>query len=215
MTPPTHHPSDETLLDFARGALSPGRSLVLRAHLGACPACSASVRLAEAVGGALLSELAPADMAPDALDQALARIERPPAPVAAPGVRPRDNWIRVPADVLTAAARRKRWAAPGVWVAPVTRDRRTGERSYLLGVGRGIAVPRHTHRGVEMVCVLTGAYDDRGDQHHPGDFAENDEAVEHRPRVTRDGECVCLIAADNALVARDLLGWIMQPLVRI
>ena len=215
MTPPTHHPSDETLLDFARGALSPGRSLVLRAHLGVCPACHASVRLAEAVGGALLSDLAPAELAPDALDQALARIERPPAPVAAPSVRTPDGWIRVPADVLIAAARRKRWAAPGVWVAPVTRDRRTGERSYLLGVGRGIAVPRHTHRGVEMVCVLTGAYDDRGDQHHPGDFAENDEAVEHRPRVTRDGECVCLIAADNALVARDLIGWIMQPLVRI
>ena len=210
MTLPTHHPSDETLLDFARGALSPGRSLVLSAHLGVCPACRASVRLAEAVGGALLGELAP-----DALDQALARIERPPAPVAAPSVRTPDGWIRVPADVLIAAERRKRWAAPGVWVASVTRDRRTGERSYLLGVGRGIAVPRHTHRGVEMICVLTGAYDDRGDKHHPGDFAENDEAVEHRPRVTRDGECVCLIAADNALVARDLIGWIMQPLVRI
>jgi putative transcriptional regulator len=215
MTLPTHHPSDETLLDFARGALSPGRSLVLRAHLGVCPACRASVRLAEAVGGALLGELAPAELAPDALDQALARIERPPAPLATPTVRAPAGWIRVPADVLIAAERRKRWAAPGVWVAPVTRDRHTGERSYLLGVGRGIAVPRHTHRGVEMICVLTGAYDDRGATHHPGDFAESDEAVEHKPRVTRDGECVCLIAADNALVARDLIGWIMQPLVRI
>ena len=215
MTPPTHHPSDETLLDFARGALSPGRSLVLRAHLGVCAECRANVRLAEAVGGALVSELAPAELAPDALAQALARIERPPPPLAAPIIPTPDNWIRVPTDVLIAAARRKRWAAPGVWVAPVMRDRRTGERSYLLGIGRGIAVPKHTHKGVEMICVLTGAYDDRGEMHHPGDFAENGEAVEHKPRVTMDGECVCLIAADNALVARDLLGWIMQPLVRI
>jgi len=215
MTLPTHHPSDETLLDFARGALSPGRSLVLSAHLGVCPACRASVRLAEAVGGALLGELAPAELAPDALARALAGIERPPAPLAAPTVRAPAGWIHVPADVLIAAVRRKRWAAPGVWVAPVTRDRRTGERSYLLGVGRGIAVPRHTHKGVEMICVLTGAYDDRGATHHPGDFAENDEAVEHKPRVTPAGECVCLIAADNALIARDLIGWIMQPLVRI
>ena len=215
MTQPTHHPSDETLFDFARGALTPGRSLVLRAHLGVCPGCRASVRLAEAVGGALMGELAPAEMARDALDQALARIERPPAPVAVPTVRANGNWIRVPTDVLIAAERRRRWAAPGVWVAPVTRDRRTGERCYLLGVGRGIAVPKHTHKGVEMICVLTGAYDDRGEMHHPGDFAENGEAVEHKPRVTMDGECVCLIAADNALVARDLIGWIMQPLVRI
>jgi putative transcriptional regulator len=215
MTLPTHHPSDETLLDFARGALSPGRSLVLRAHLGVCPACRASVRLAEAVGGALLGDLEPAEMAPDALDQALARIERPPASPATPAVRAPADWITVPADVLVAAARRKRWAAPGVWVAPVTRDRKTGERSYLLGIGRGIAVPKHSHRGVEMTCVLTGAYTERGNTHGAGDFAEVDEAVEHRPRVTMDGECVCLIAADNALVPRDLLGWIMQPLVRI
>jgi putative transcriptional regulator len=215
MTLPTHHPSDETLLDMARGALGPGRSLVLRVHLGACPACRASVRMAEAVGGALLADLAPADLAPDALAQALARIERPPPPAAAPALRAPPDWISAPADVLVAAARRKRWAAPGVWVAPVTRDRRTGERSYLLGIGRGIAVPKHSHKGVEMTCVLTGAYADRGDTHRVGDFAEVDEAVEHRPRVTMDGACVCLIAADNALVPRDLLGWIMQPLVRI
>jgi putative transcriptional regulator len=215
MTHPNHHPSDETLFDFARGALSAGRAMVLKVHLGVCPACRAQVRLGEAVGGALLSELAPADMAPDALDQALARIERPaPAPVAT-AVRTPDDWIRVPADVLVAAARRKRWAAPGVWVAPVLRDRRTGERSYLLGIGPGIAVPKHTHRGVEMTCVLTGAYTEGDDTHRPGDLAEVDDEIEHRPRVTMEGECVCLIAADNALVPRDLLAWIMQPLVRI
>jgi len=215
LTLPTHHPSEETLLDFARGALTLGRSLVLRAHLGACPTCRASVRVAEAVGGALLAELAPTEMASDALPQALARIERPPEPVVATAIRTPDNWIRVPTEVLVAAAQRRRWAAPGVWVAPVTRDRKTGERSYLLGIGRGIAVPKHTHKGVETVCVVAGAYEDRGAAHLAGDFAENDEAVEHKPRVTMDGDCVCLIAADNALVARDLLGWIMQPLVRI
>ena len=215
MTAPTRHPSPETLFDFARGALEPGRRLVLRAHLGACAECRAQVRLGEAVGGALLSELEPSALAPDALDKALARIERPPAPAAAPEPRGPGDWIDAPAEVLVAARRRRRWAAPGVWVAPVTRNRATGARSYLLGIGPGIAVPRHGHKGVEMVCVLKGAFDDRGQVHRPGDFSENDESVEHRPRVTRDGECVCLVAADNALVARDFIGWIMQPLVRI
>ena len=130
------------------------------------------------------------------------------------GIDFRDGILFVP-EVLLAAKRNRRWAAPGVWVAPVMRDRRTGERSYLLGIGRGIAVPKHTHKGVEMTCVLTGAYSERGNTHRAGDFAEVDEEVEHKPRVTWDGECVCLIAADNALVARDLFGWIMQPFVRI
>ena len=215
MTQPAHHPSPETLLDLARGAIEPSRALVLRAHLGACAACRAAVRLGEAVGGAVIAELPPADMAADALALALAQIERPaPVAVATPPRQPPD-WIRVPADVLVAAARRKRWAAPGVWVAPVAHDRETGVRSYLLGVARGMAVPRHSHRGVELTCVLKGAFEDRGMVMRPGDFAEVDESVEHRPRVTQDGECVCLIAADSPLVPRDFIGWIMQPLVRI
>jgi putative transcriptional regulator len=215
MTQPTRHPSTETLLDFARGALESGRGLVLRAHLGACAECRAAVRLGEVVGGALLSELEPTEMASDALDKALAAIERPVAALAPPDLRGPGDWIRVPEDVLVAAARHKRWAAPGVWVAPVSRNRKTGARSYLLGIGPGIAVPRHSHKGIEMTCVLKGAFEDRGEIMGAGDFSETDDTVEHQPRVTKDGECVCLVAADNALVARDFIGWIMQPLVRI
>jgi putative transcriptional regulator len=211
---PVRHPSEDLIFDFARGALEPGRGLVLATHLIACPDCRATARLAEAVGGALIDQLEPAALAPDALTSALARLDRP-APVATKSPAAPDDWIRVPPEVRLAARRNRRWAAPGVWVAPVTRDRRTGARSYLLGIGPGIAVPRHTHRGLELVCVLKGAYHDRGEIYGPGDFAESDEAIEHRPQVTMDGECVCFAAADNALVARDLIGRLMQPLVRI
>ena len=214
MIQPLRHPSEDLIFDFARGAMEPGRGLVLATHLIACPACRGAARLAEAVGGALIDQLEPAELAPDALARAMARLDAP-APAPTPAPRTPDDWIGVPAEVRLAATRNRRWAAPGVWVAPVTRDRRTGARSYLLGIGPGIAVPRHTHRGLELVCVLKGAYHDRGEVYGPGDFAESDEAIEHRPQVTRDGECVCFAAADNALVARDLIGRLMQPLVRI
>jgi putative transcriptional regulator len=216
MSAPTLHPSEELILDFARGALDAGRTLVLRAHFAACPECSAALRLAEAVGGALLAELEPAAMAPDALRQALARLDLEP-PVSPPAEPPRpSDWIHVPPEVLIAAERQRRQAAPGVWVAQVTGQRRRGgARSYLLGVGPGIAVPMHTHRGREFVCVVKGAYEDRGRTYGPGDFAENDGEVEHQPRVTRGGECVCLIAADDLLVPRSLAARLLQPLVGI
>jgi putative transcriptional regulator len=214
MSTPTQHPSDDLILDYARGALEIGRALVLRAHLDACPECRASVRLAEAVGGALVADLAPAELAPDALTKALAQLDLPPPPPA-PAARRPDNWIRVPPDVLIAAERHRRWAAPGVWVAPVTGDRKKGARSYLLGIGAGIAVPLHTHRGSEFICVLKGAFEDRGHVYRPGDFVESDESVEHQPRVTRDGECVCLIAADSDLVPRNLTARLLQPFVGI
>ncbi|HEY5107597.1 MAG TPA: ChrR family anti-sigma-E factor [Caulobacteraceae bacterium] len=211
---PSHHPSDALLIDYAAGSLEPGRLLILGVHLGACAACRDVVALAESVGGALLCELPAAEMAPDALARAMARIERPPAPSQAPNATTPQDWIRVPADVALAAKRHRRWAAPGVWVAPVS-GRARGPRSYLLRVGAGMSVPRHTHAGVELICVLKGAYTDRGEIHGPGDFAENDDTVEHTPRVTADGECICLIAADNALIPRDWVGRLFQPLVGI
>ncbi len=213
----SHHPSEDRLIEFSTGALRPDRALVVATHCAACPVCAGVVALGEAVGGALLRALPPAPMAPDALDLALARIERPvhaegrgsSAPAPAPA-----DWIEVPADVAHAARHRRRWAAPGVWVAPVMGGPR-GARSYLLRVGAGMSVPRHTHRGSEMVCVLKGAFTDRGETYGPGDFVESDEAVEHRPTASGPEECVCLVAVDASLIALDWVGRLFQPFVRI
>jgi len=213
MTQPTRHPSEALLLDYGRGVLEPGRALVVAAHLGACAACRAAVRLAEAIGGALLDDLAPAELSPDALAKALAGLDSPQPPTPDPAPT-RGDWIRVPAEVA-AAERRRRWAAPGVWVANITGDPRKGPRSYLLRVAAGMAVPRHTHKGEEFICVLKGAFEDRGVVYGPGDFSETDAQVEHRPRVTPGSECVCLAAADSALVPRDLIGRLFQPFVGI
>jgi putative transcriptional regulator len=211
---PRHHPSEDRLLSYAAGTGTPGADLVIAAHVGACRQCRDAVALAEAVGGALLDALPPAPMSDDALALALARIERPanaPAPKRAPA---EPDWIEVPEPVLHAARRKRRWAAPGVWVAPIGRGP-GGARSYLLRVGAGMSVPRHTHRGAELVCVLKGAFSDRGGLYEPGDFSESDESVEHMPTVTPEGECVCLICADGALVPRDWVGRFFQPFVRI
>jgi putative transcriptional regulator len=214
MTAPRFHPSSELILDYARGALDSGRALVLNAHFGACPECSANLRVAEAVGGALLAETPPAAMSDGALERTLAMLGAPPEPTP-PAPDPREDWIRVAPEVMTAALKRKRWAAPGVWVATVTHDRKSGARTYLLGVGANIAVPRHTHRGEELICVLKGAFQDGETVHAAGDFSLNDEEIEHTPKTTRDGECVCLIAADHRLVPRGWQARILQPLVGI
>lgn len=210
---PRHHPDEGLLLDFATGAMAPGPRLVVAAHLSACQACRAAVAGAEAVGGALLATLAPAAMRTDALALALARIERPD-PVIPPAEPARSDWIEVPQEVLRAAAKRRRWAAPGVWVAPIGEGPGPA-RSYLLRVGAGMTMPRHTHRGPEMILVLKGAYADGEIRHQAGDFACNDESIEHQPRITADGECVCLVAAHGALVPRDWVGRLFQPIVGI
>ena len=112
-------------------------------------------------------------------------------------------------------AKRRRWAAPGVWVAQISRDRASGRSTYLLRVAAGMSVPPHGHRGTEMTVILKGAFEDRGEIFAAGDFAEVAGEVEHQPKVTRDGECICLICADAPLIPRDWVGRIFQPFVRI
>ena len=210
---PRHHPSEALLLDYSAGALDAARELVIGAHVASCDICAREAALFDAVGGALLDTLPPAPVASDALATVLGRIERP-EPQAAVALEQRPDWIRVPSAVLEAARTRRRWAAPGVWVAPITGDRR-GMRAYLLRIGKGMSVPCHTHRGVELVVVLKGAYADGDTCHRAGDFAENAVELTHQPEATRDGECICLIAADGALVPRDWVGRLFQPFVGI
>ncbi len=213
---PQYHPSEERLCDHTTGAQAEGPASVITAHLGACQPCRARVRVLEAVGGALLLDLDPAPMHADALAVALARIERPvdKAPVHRSQSPPLPDWIDDKLPEVRDAWRRRRWAAPGVWVAPVRRER-DGARSYLLRVGPSMSVPKHSHRGSEMVCVLKGAYVDGGSTHRVGDFVENDATVVHVPTVTPDGECVCLVYADAALAPRGWIGRLFQPFVGI
>lgn len=210
---PRHHPTEDILVEHALGRLQPGRDLVVAAHVAACSSCRIKMRETEIVGGALIETLAPETMAADALQRALAAIDRPEPPSPSSPAPP-TGWIGFSSPAVERAWRRRRWAAPGVWVAPVVRGP-GAMRTYLLSVGAGMSVPRHSHRGAEMITVMTGAYDDRGAVHGPGDFACNDEAVDHKPTVTAERACVCLICADARLIPLDWVGRLFQPIVRI
>jgi putative transcriptional regulator len=210
---PKHHPCDARLIDFAAGSLAHGQRLVLASHLTACSACAGKVATAEALGGALLEALPPAALSRDALDRAMARIERPEPPPP-PEVPAPTGWIPVPREVTLAARRATRRVAPGVWTASVAHGPGRS-RTYLLGLKPGRSVPHHVHRGAEMVCVIKGAYADGEIVHGVGDFAESDEAIRHHPTVVGDEECVCLIATDRSVVGLDWVGRILIPLMGV
>jgi putative transcriptional regulator len=212
-----HHPSDALLVDYASGAMGPAQSLVIASHVHACAHCRERVAAAESVGGALLEEIRPAAMAEDALALALARIERPEpelAPPSAPVAPQPPDWIAVPAEVRE-AARRKKWVAPGVWVAPVMTNRAGEPLSYLLRVGKGMKMPEHTHSGCELTLILKGSFRDGDEVFAAGDVAEADDDVEHSPHIAGDGECICLVACDNPLIVRGMIARVVQGLAGI
>ncbi len=211
---PRHHPSEVILAGYASGALADGPSLAVSAHLDRCVACREGVGLFEQVGGALLADAPQADMAPDAMAKAFARIERP-----APRARASAPAHRHSGAVLSSALSRRqvgarRWVGPGIWVAPVQSKAPGDWRTYLLRVPRGVAVPHHGHNGPEFTVVLQGQFIDDGALYGPGDFSETGAGFEHHPAVDGDEACICLISGCGGVKAAGLLR-LIQPLIGV
>jgi putative transcriptional regulator len=218
--PPVHHPSDELLLDYAAGSTDEPTSLMLATHLALCPGCRDTVARFESVGGALLEEIEPAALAPDALDYLLARLDeqvpasvpRSPAVGGPPGLMPEPLRSYVGAGLE--AIRWKR-VMRGVEQARIAVGGHGGEvKARLLRIRPGIRIPRHTHAGVEMTLVLAGGFSD-GDGHYlRGDFSFSDGEVDHSPVADEDGECLCLTVTDAPLRLTGPLMRLLNPFVR-
>jgi putative transcriptional regulator len=108
-----------------------------------------------------------------------------------------------------------KWIAPSVHVRPIILPHASDTRVFLLKSGPGTKMLEHTHTGIEMTCVLSGAFRQDGDHYGPGNFDLGDETVEHQPVVEPGKDCICLVAMQGKLRLNGLLGRIMQPFVRL
>jgi putative transcriptional regulator len=198
-----HHPSDTSLLTYAAGTILEPHARVVAAHLSFCPDCAHALRLAEAVGGALLIDLPPSRLAPDALESTLDLLDAPPAEEPRPA----------PATLAGLATRRWRWAGPGVAIMPLLRRDACDSRLDLIRVAPGTALLEHGHAGHESTCILQGAFHDGVGEYRAGDFMEADGDFVHRPTALAGDPCICLIATSGRLQPRGLLGRLVRPLL--
>ena len=219
MTTAHHHPGEDLLWDYYRGALAPGLALAVATHLELCGHCQTDLKLFDAIGGALLDEIPDAPMSDNALDLALARIERPEAePEAVTVKRPAFlEGFELPESLKQATIKDRYWAAPGVWMAPVElTDAPKGSKTFLMHVKAGMAMPAHTHRGMEITVMLAGRYSDNKGTYTRGDFSLCDDDDDHHMPMMDDGEdCLCLVAQEAAIVPQSFWAWALQPFARI
>ncbi len=219
-----HHATDETLLRYAAGRLPAGAALVVATHLEGCPHCRARVAAFEALGGALLEEMEPAPMAPDAFAAALRMIdeeEERNAPASLDSARSVRVQATLPGGIPLPAALRHcdmgpwRWIGLGVRASALRLPDDPSARLTLLRVGPGRKLPEHGHVGTEFTQVLVGSFSDEFGRYLPGDLAEMDHDIEHQPVVDPDGECICLAAFDGSMRLNGFIGRLMQPFVRL
>jgi putative transcriptional regulator len=196
-----HHPGDEFLMAHASGAAGEAVSLLVGTHLALCPLCRSKVASMEQIGGALLDDVAPADMSAASLPAVMAKLDDvaqdkdvraagPLPPVIAP--EPLRSYIHGDID-------RVRWIpiGPGVSYRPLLKHQ--DARVQLIRTSPGAGVGTHTHRGEELTLVLAGGFTDVTGSYRRGDLQTTTPEIVHRPVTDDDGYCITLAMTDAPL----------------
>jgi putative transcriptional regulator len=201
-----HHPHPETLLAYVAGTLPWPHAVVVAAHMRLCPQCRAAAAQLQTVGSAVMAELAPACLAPQALARTLARLEEPTPPAPSHALVP---------TLAGLATKRWRWLAPGLSLMPLAPRDASSTRLDLIRASPGTALPEHGHTGQEMTCVLQGAFIDTTGAYRVGDLAEIDPVLEHQPVAMAGTDCICVIATTGRLRARSWIARLAQSLIDV
>ncbi|ARO23777.1 transcriptional regulator [Rhizobium sp. S9] len=69
----------------------------------------------------------------------------------------------------------------------------------LMWIRPGRALPAHTHKGVELILVVDGAFNDARGHFGPGDISIADETVDHRPVAEKDRPCIAFAISDGPI----------------
>ena len=201
---PHHHPSEAVLADYVAGGMRPAFATVVAAHLEGCVHCGSVVRALEALGGEMVADLPVEPLSDDALDRAMAGIERPVTD-ASPPVAPVAERIPFGREIRF---------APGMGVRKARIDD-SGDLLYLLRLPPGLKTIPHGHQGLEFTAVLKGAFEDGEGRFAAGDFAEMTGEIDHQPSVAPDGECICLIASEQPMRVKTLVGRIVHMMTGV
>ena len=217
-----HITVDDLLLAHAAGRLPEPVGLVVATHLALVPAQHAIYREYEALGGAMLEDLPPAELSRGSFDRLLGRLDdvEETAAAAAPrcGESLRDDLFPdVPAPLRPYIGGRLQdlaWKNYGsVSEAPLPLDEST-HRTRLIMLKAGRAVPKHTHDGQEITVVLKGAFNDGIGHYARGDISIADAHVDHQPVADPDEDCLCLTVTDAPLRLTGTFSRFLNPFMR-
>ena len=220
-----HHPSLELLTDYCSGGMRLSHSLCVASHLEYCETCRKQVKKLEKVG-ALYFEESPRNISGEKDKQLKDRVfslldedERDMEtlkPISAE-VNHTDNY-RAPnslAQFVQGSFNNLDWSriTPSIKLATLCHDR-DGSQIALSCVRPGGKLPHHRHTGGEITVVLEGSFSDESGIFSKGDFVYRDASHKHKPVVTKDAECICLMVLDAPIKFTGIFSRLLNPLVK-
>lgn len=197
----------DLLMEFASGALSPAASLLVSTQARLRPDVRRRLEALEGVGGAMLEAVEAAETGPEALERVLGRLEGAASEAAELGssASSRASGQAPALEAFFAGDFSKvAWKTliPGMRYAPIPEFTTPECETRLINLPAGRAIPRHTHKGLELTLVLTGGFEDETGRYDVGDIAIADPSIEHQPKVDPDADCVCLTVVEGGLRIR-------------
>jgi putative transcriptional regulator len=207
-----HHPDEVLLIAYASGTADEATSLVVATHLHFCADCRVDVGQLETIGGSLLEELAPRQLAAGALEAMLGRLDQ-----VAPYERPRrtpscDGTPSVLRSYLGGDLRDVRWRRMGPHLSYAPLFRRGPVAARLLRGTPGAQSGTHSHRGAEYTLVLQGGYTDETGSYAPGDLQVMGAGQRHNPVADSGEDCINLAVTTGRLKFDSLIQRIAAPL---
>lgn len=209
-----HHLTEELILGYAAGTLPEAVNLAVATHVSLCDECRAAVEAHEAVGGSVIERCGTEDMSTGARENALAAIRGAARDVPA---APTPDAV-LPAPILSYVGKGLsdvKWRPVGMGVKQAILPTSSGATARLLYIPAGVAMPDHSHNGMELTLVLKGAFEDEDGRFARGDIEIADDAVQHTPVADISEDCICLAVTDAPLRFKGLLPRLAQPFLKI
>lgn len=204
---PQFHAPSHVLMEYAAGTATGPTSLVVACHLTFCPACRKEVSLLEELGAQLLDQHPAVDLAPGALELAMAALDSDPCVTlpAAPSSSASDLRLPWPLrDALADGKTKLRRRLPGLRTKRLKLGHDLAQARLML-FQPGTRIPTHDHDAPEFVLVLEGALEEGGRRFARGDIAFSDGGERHEQRITNESPCLALVVNEGPV--RPVSAW--------
>ena len=219
------HPLGSTLMSYASGTLPGAIAGLVACHVSMCPICFAQVRRLEMVGGLLLERMnavgsgEPRRMPStwDGSGSSAKRLEPlMPAPATVPSDEADPVLPRPLAEYLGMSGDEIPWRSvvKGLQQYWIKLPKEAGYMRLVKAAPR-FPLLEHQHRGMELTMVLKGSYRDETGEYFRGDVADLCDDVQHRPKVSSEEECICILASEQLPRYTQMFARILQPFIKI
>jgi len=212
------HPSEQHLVLYAAGELSPAMLMMVGTHVDMCVKCQAHVQdIEQHMAAKLFGETETANIVHGFDEQAMLQtIFSSQLPAGSVAQAANDSLFlegqrfALPPTLARNSHRIGEWSRlPGkLWRAPV----RVGGEEMLnfIYMGEQASLPEHTHKGNEATLVVNGVFNDEHNEYRDGDFMLLDDHHKHSP-ATQDHDCLTIAALEGPLHFTTGLSRLLNP----